>query len=312
MSKEISRRRFTALSLATVGAGGLAAGAAMGSGPTPLLPTVRWKDHEITRLLVGHNPIKGISHLTPQLNQEMRAWFGDQGQRAVQLLAECQSAGINACQMGFQPGQPLIEELLQSHYEQGGRLKWIATFYSMPQDREEGKQELARILRMNPPPIGVQQVGNTSDLLMRQGKIDSTPENLKLFRDAGLLVGLGSHNHEVIDYAENAGWDLDFYQCCFYRSLFGLDSAAGGGETFEEEARQSMTRTICRVSKPCIAFKVLAAGRHCGSPSDVDAAMRDAYENIKPTDVVLVGMWQKYKNQAGENAALVRKILAGA
>jgi hypothetical protein len=79
---------------------------------------------------------------------------------------------------------------------------------------------------------------------------------------------------------------------------------------YEEEARRAMTQTIRQVSKPCIAFKVLAAGRHCESAETVEAALRYAYENIKPTDVVLVGMWQKYKDQARENIDSVRKILA--
>ncbi len=113
----------------------------------------------------------------------------------------------------------------------------------------------------------------------------------------------------MIDYAENRGWDLDFYQCCFYRSAFSFDPARLGKETFEEEARRSMTRTIRQVSKPCIAFKVLAAGRHCGSPQSVEAALRYALEQIKPSDVVLLGMWQKHKDQVAENAGLVRKIL---
>ena len=70
-----------------------------------------------------------------------------------------------------------------------------------------------------------------------------------------------------------------------------------------------MIRTLAAVSKPCIAFKVLGANRHCQTPADVEAALRLAYASIKPTDVVLVGMWQKHKDQPGENAALVRSIL---
>ena len=308
----VSRRGFlTVTAAAAAGMRALQATATQDR-PSALLPTVRWGDHEITRLLVGHNPIKGVSHLSADLSRDMRIWFAADRSRGVALLERCQSVGINACQMGFGPGEPFIEPLLQTHYARGGRLKWIATFYSKPQDREDGKTELRRILRMDPPPIGIQQLGNTGDWLMRENKIDLALENLKMFRDAGLLVGLGSHNHEVIDYAENKGWDLDFYHCCFYRSLFGLDSTKRGTERFEEEGRRSMTRTIRQVSKPCIAFKVLAAGRHCGSPGSVEAALRHAFENVKPTDVVLVGMWQKYADQVGENAKTVRKILAGA
>ena len=114
-------------------------------------------------------------------------------------------------------------------------MQWIATFYSAP---GKGKEELARILKMDPKPIGAQHFGATSDRLMREGKIDQARDTLKMFRDAGLLVGLCSHNHEVIDYAENKGWDVDFYQGSFYHSTDGLEPSKPG-EVFEEAARQS-------------------------------------------------------------------------
>ncbi len=38
-------------------------------------------------------------------------------------------------------------------------------------------------------------------------------------------------------------------------------------------------------------------------------ALRYAFENIKPADMVDVGMFQKHKNQAAENAACVRAVL---
>jgi hypothetical protein len=218
-----------------------------------------------------------------------------------ELLRRCEELGINTCQMG----SPIIEEMLRAHYAEGGKLQWIATFYSPP---GKGKEELARILNMNPRPIGAQHFGNTTDRLMREGKIDQARDTLKMFRDTGLLVGLCSHNHEVIDYVENKGWDVDFYQGSFYRSSGGLDQSKGR-EVFEEEARLSMAKTLGQVSKPCIAYKILGANRHCQTPAEVEAAIRFALKSIKPTDVILVGMWQKYKDQVAENVGLVQKIV---
>lgn len=297
----ISRREFGGATLAAFGtAAGLPSVSAEEAGPAKL-PMVRWGGHKISRLLVGHNPIKGQSHFSNELSRQMRQWFEADPARIRQLLRRCEELGVNTCQMGGQA----IEDALRAYHAEGGTIRWIATFYSKP---GEGKEELARILKMTPRPIGVQQLGNVSDGLMREGRIDRVLENLKMFRDAGVLVGLGSHNHEVIDYAEDKGWDVDFYQCCFYRSCFSLDPAKKG-ESFEEEARQSMVGTIRSVSKPCIGFKVLGANRHCGSPADVQRALRFAFENVKPTDVVLVGMWQKYKDQVADNVASARKIL---
>jgi hypothetical protein len=299
---EITRRQFGAAALATLGTSALGGPVSAGEQPKAKLPTVRWGKYEISRLLVGHNPIKGTSHFSKELDREMREYFADENVHGRQLLRRCQQLGINTCQMG----SPMIESLLQARYAEGGKMQWIATFYSKP---GEGKEELARILKMDPRPIGAQHFGNTTDRLMREGKIDQARDTLKMFRDAGLLVGLCSHNHEVIDYVESKGWDVDFYQGSFYRSSGGLDRSKKG-EVFEEEARQSMVKTLRQVSKPCIGYKILGANRHCQTPADVQAAIRFALQNLKPSDVILVGMWQKYKDQVAENAGFARKVLS--
>jgi hypothetical protein len=293
-----NRREFTQAALATLGTAAWCPCTPTAETPAAELPTVRWGTHDISRVLVGHNPLKGQSHFSGTLNREMQDWFSDP-QRGLELLRRCEQLRINTCQMGGLP----METLLQAHRAAGGRLQWIATFYSAP---GKGKDELARLLKTDPKPIGIQHFGNTSDFLMRAGKIDQARDTLKMFRDAGVLVGMGSHNHEVIDYVESQGWDVDFYQCCFYRVSFSLHPTKGG-EVFEEEARQAMVRTIQQVSKPCLAFKVLGANRHCRNPESVEAALQFAVQNIKRTDVVLLGMWQKHRDQVAENLAYLRK-----
>lgn len=303
---EVSRREFAGAVVAAVGSGVLGGPARAEEESEARLPTVRWGRHEITRVLVGHNPIKGQSHYSPELSREMRDWFAQDRNRALELLRRSEQVGINTCQMG----DPNIEDLLRAHYAEGGRLQWIATFYSKP---ASGKQELARILRMRPKPIGIQQLGNTTDWLMREGKMELALDNLKMFRDAGVLVGLGSHNHEVVDYVEQKGWDLDFYQCSFYRSWFGVNrTQKTQGEDFGEDARRAMVKTIQQVSKPVIAFKVLGANRHCATPGAVEQAIRFALANVKPTDVILLGMWQKHRDQVAENAGYARRALGHA
>jgi hypothetical protein len=298
---KISRRRFAGATLAALGASVLPQAASGEETPQPTLPTVRWGKHDITRVLVGHNPIKGQSHYSDELNREMREWFSGDEDRGLQLLRRSEQLGINTCQMGGRN----IEQMLAAHHAEGGRLQWIATFYSKP---GKGKEELDRIMAMRPRPIGIQQLGNTTDSLMREGKMELALENLKMFRDAGVLVGLGSHNHETIDYIAQRDWDLDFYQCCFYRSCFGLDRSRRG-EVFEEADRQAMVRIIRQLPKPAIAFKILGANRHCATPAGVEGAIRFAFAHIKPTDVILLGMWQKYKDQVAENVGYVRKVL---
>ncbi len=299
---EIDRRQFTSATLATLGASVIGPSATAAEPSPATLPTVRWGKYEISRVLFGHNPLKGVSHFSAELSGEMREFFDDENVHGRELLRRCRQCGINTCQIGAEP----MESLLREHYAEGGSMQWIATFYSPP---GEGKEELNRILEMRPKPIGAQHYGAISDRLMRAGKIDRALDTLKMLRDAGLLVGLCSHNHEVIDYAENKGWDVDFYQGSFYHSTDALKRKVRG-EVFEESARQSMAKTLGQVSKPCIAFKILGANRHCRTPEGVERAIRFAFEKLKPTDVVLLGMWQKYKDQVAENTAFARRVLA--
>jgi len=304
---KITRRQFTSASLATVGAAVLGRAAAeepaamAGEGPAAGLPAVRWGEHEISRVLVGHNPIKGTSHFSGELSREMKQFFSDDHAHGLELLKRSEECGINACQMGG----TAIEDLLRRHYAAGRSMHWIATFYSAP---GQGEAELQRILKMDPKPIGAQHFGGTTDRLARQGKLDKALDTIKMLQDAGLLAGLCTHNWEVIDRAANAGWEVDFYQGSFYRSCDSLQPSRRG-EIFEEEARQGMARVLAHVSQPAIAYKVLGANRHCNTPLAVEAAIRFAFERLKPTDVVLLGMWQKHKDQVAENTAFARKAL---
>ena len=269
------------------------------------LPCVQWGEHRISMLLVGHNPLKGQSHFSDELSAEMREWFDPKLGRGVELLKRCEECGINTAQFGG----GAMHSLLQSHREQGGRMQWIATFYDGPGGFEE---ELETILSVDPRPIGIQYFGERTDSAFLSGRMDGVRERLKRLRGTGLLVGVCSHLADVVDYVENAGWDVDFYETCFYAvySHAREQKIDRGEELYDGADRDRMVRVIRRVPKPCIAFKVLAANRSCRDDEEVASALRFAYENIKETDVVLVGMWQRDKDQVAQNAELVRGILS--
>jgi hypothetical protein len=42
----------------------------------------------------------------------------------------------------------------------------------------------------------------------------------------------------------------------------------------------------------------------------VEAVFRETYQNIKPTDIACVGVFQKYKDQLKENADIAAKVLS--
>jgi len=279
---------------------------------TNLLPCVNWKGHRISRLVLGHNPIKGWSHCGQQLDAEMKAWFDPQAGHDLEILQRAENCGINT----FQFGGPVMHDRLRRYKAAGGTNQWIATLYDSGSQWNPGapsfEEELQTILACDPKPIGIQNFGENSDRYFITGNMHLLEEKLKRFRDTGLLTGICTHLPEVVEYAEEHNWDVDFYQTCFYTvySLVNERRIDRTTEIYDDAARQRMVKFIRSTSKPCMAFKVLAANRSCGSDADVNAALQFALENIKPGDVICVGMWNKYKDQVGQNAGFVREILA--
>src|SRR5262249_6331569 len=138
---------------------------------------------------------------------------------------------------------------------------------------------------------------------------------LKRIRDQGVLVGLSAHNPALIEVAEEKGWDIDYYMCCLYyltRTREELDKLLGGeaplGEVYLASDPARMFKVIRGTRKTCLAYKVLAAGRRIDSAAQVRQCFETALSNIKPTDALIVGMYQQLSDQIGENASLVREI----
>jgi len=69
-------------------------------------------------------------------------------------------------------------------------------------------------------------------------------------------------------------------------------------------------------SVPIVAANVArgpaAAGRRVGSPAEVRACFATALEKVKPSDALIVGMYQQLGDQVGQNAAVVRELCAKA
>jgi hypothetical protein len=101
---EIGRREFLSrFSLAITGSTlaistgrGRCASTDLSISAKPILPTIRLGDHNVTRLIVGSNPISGYSYLGPILDKHMRDYFTPD--RIVEFLWACEREGINTHQ----------------------------------------------------------------------------------------------------------------------------------------------------------------------------------------------------------------------
>jgi hypothetical protein len=271
---------------------------------TALLPTVDFCGTQLSRLVIGGNPIRGHSHISPELNQEMRDYHTVEN--AVQTLLHAEECGINTMQSR---ADDVIYAMLDAYREAGGTMHWVAQTASENPDPFANIRDIAAR-----DAWGIYYHGSMTDRLWKSGEIDKAKDYLKAMRDEGVKVGIACHMPEILRYIEDAGWDLDFYMVCFYNiAKIERDSAIVTGkvveEPFDDPDRDIACQFARETDKPCIAYKILAASRKCGSEEDVRTAFQYAFDNIKSGDIVNVGMYQKYSDQIAMNARLVEEIL---
>jgi hypothetical protein len=124
------------------------------------------------------------------------------------------------------------------------------------------------------------------------------------------MAGLSSHNPAVIRHVEEEGWNVDFYMTSFYRmsrspeELKAELNEAPMGEVFLASDPSRMCEAIQQVKRPCLVFKILAAGRKCDRAEQVRDAFEYAFQNIKRSDAVIVGIFPRYQDQVSEDAKL--------
>jgi len=304
---DASRRDFLrqvgVLPVALMGAQCAAAGAPPPAAATTAaeqtLPQIRLGRHSVSRLICGANPFNAGSHLSVFVNHQMREYFTPE--QILKTLRRCQAVGINCWQSGggnFALYRRLIEE--------GGKMHFI----SLESGNPGNLQELAR-----GGCIGVAHHGELSDQMLKGGRLDQMQDFLKRVRDAGLLVGVSTHMPAVVDAIESKGWDVDFYMTCVYerhRSAAELEKLLGQapipvGEVYLPQDPPRMFKAMRQTKRPCLAFKILAAGRLSERKEWVERAFREPFESIKPSDGVIIGIYDRYSDQPAENAALVRR-----
>ena len=289
---ELNRRELMRAVLAGPIAGAMAA---------EKLPQVQMGKWKVSRLIVGGNPISGNSHVSGQLDREMTDYFT--AAKVKQLLRECERAGINTWQSR---GDRHIMRLLNEYRLEGGKIQWIAQTASELADIPRNIRSIAGM-----KPVGIYHHGTQTDRFWRAGKIEQAREMLKVIRQTGVLVGLGTHIPEIVDYTESKGWDLDFYMTCLYnlsRTPEEVEKLAGRpvlGEFFWDPDMGKMLERVRQTAKPCLIFKVYAASRKCESAEQMLAALRLAASYAKPTDCFVIGMYPKQKEQVRENCRLV-------
>jgi hypothetical protein len=259
------------------------------------MPMGKIAGQEFSRLFLGGNLIGGYAHSRDlsYVSMLMRRYNTPAKIRETLELAESQ--GINAINTWvMQENTSLFE-----HWKNGGKIKWFA------QARLDGDGGFSQIDQaIDQGAVGVHLTGDTAESLLgkRFGKVG---QSVELIKSKKRIAGVGAHDLRVIVECEKEGLDVDFYQKTFHSHDYF--SAPAAGDTAPMGAHdnswcsdpQAVIDVMAKVTKPWIAFKILAAGA-----IEPETAFPHAFVN--GADFILVGMFDW---QVVQDAALARRVL---
>ncbi len=299
MSSQVNRRSFMKKSLAASAGGALAlnAGPAAAAGESAVkvepgskgtLPQGKIGKLKVSRMLLGGNllthythsrDLKYVYNLTAAYNTE---------EKIHETMALAEAHGINTLSIHNPPG--IIEMLQRYRLRHGGKMQWIVCPTAPV---EPGMKKYAEDVKhlVDQGSDALYVWGVHSDALIAQGKVDFIRQAVEIAKDHGVSCGVGAHDLRVVVECEKRNVPNDFYIKTFHHHNYPSgpkpNEIKGPYQEFPGYWCKDPDETIevmQKVTKPWIAFKVMAAGAI--PPQD---AFKYVFEN--GADHTLAGMF---------------------
>jgi hypothetical protein len=259
-----------------------------------LLPRIRLGSLEVSRLIVGGNPISGFSHAGPERTQAMLEYFTVE--HIKKLFFACEEQGVDTV---IARVDAFIIRTLAEYWREGGRIKWIAQ--TAPEHRDP-YQNIRLAHHAGASAIYVH--GGDAGTLFETDKAEEIRARVEAIQSLGLPAGLAAHDPNYHLEAQHMGIPLDFHMVCMYNLTGYLGRRdAEPKEEFAFEDRAVALAAIPKLERPCIAYKIYGAGR-----LTPEQAYADVGQVLRPGDGVLVGMFPPDNSDIiGDN---VRRVTA--
>ncbi len=242
--------------------------------------------YDVSRLICAGNPFGGYAHAggLGYVGQLMRAYFTDE--KIAETLQLCRANGIDTALIEI--GDNILRALDLYESRMGWRIQWIC---QIPPDRNQvglmkHMREQIQIAADNQAICAFIQ-GGATERMFTEGRAEDLGELIALMKEKGIVAGICSHRPSIIERAEELDLGAEFYMLTLNKVGYACEDP--------EAAR----RTMARIQKPFISFKVLGAGR-----DTPESGFTHAFE--AGATFIAVGM---FDFQVKENAELVNSIL---
>jgi hypothetical protein len=202
-------------------------------------------------------------------------------------------------------------QYLKKHWtERGGQMQWIAQVHPKVDDVTTNIKRA-----VDNGAVGAYVQGGVGDSFVKGGRVDLLGEAVAYIKSQGLIAGIGGHSVEVPRAVEKAGIPADFYMKTLHHDDYWsatprdqrVDFNVDSGSAYDHDniwsiAPEQTIDLMREVTKPWIAFKVLAAGAI--HPRE---GFRYAFDN--GADFICVGM---FDFQVRENTIIARSAITSA
>jgi len=265
------------------------------------IPTGMIKDVNIGRLICGGNLISGFAHSRDLIyvSNFLKKYFTTE--KVIETFKLCEASGINTT--AICTGE-LERSILQKHWKQGGKIQWLAPMYP---DEKDYKAIID--LAVDNGAMGTMLIGNLGDQWAREGKFELINNVVEYSKSKGVISGVAGHELVTFQGIEEQGIDADFYMKTLHDTSYWswrdkepkekmiIDNYAV--DNYWARKPQETVDFMESLSKPWIAFKVLAAGAF--HPKQ---GFKFAFEN--GADFACVGM---FDFQVVEDANILNDVL---
>jgi phosphoheptose isomerase len=256
----------------------------------------------ISRLICGGNLISGYAHSRDLIYVSALVKRYHTDERVMDTWALCEQSAINT--MVAYPGDPHAIAVYRKYRARGGKIQYIAQISPSATNIAATVSAAA-----DAGAVGAFLAGNTGDQWSREKAVGRIADVVGAIKDAGLIAGVAGHELRTPQLCEAHAVDPDFYVKTLHEQSYWSHQQPGqdrdvidnyGIDNYWCKEPQQVVRFMAGVSKPWIAYKVLAAGAIAPKEGFTYAFRSGA-------DFVLVGM---FDFQVAQDAAIAEQVLA--
>jgi hypothetical protein len=275
MSSHVNRRSFMKQSVVASAGGVLALNA--GRAAEPKGPALRVEPNskakmpmgkigklEVSRMLLGGNLLTHYTHSRDlKYVYNLCAHYNTE-EKIHETMALAEAHGINTLSIHNPPG--IISMLKRYRQRHGGKIQWIVCPVAEFTDDMKAYREMAKEL-VDEGTEALYVWGVRSDPHCAQGKMDLMRKAVEIGKDLGVPSGVGAHDLNAIVQCEKHDIPADFYIKTFHHHSYPsgpkpeeLKGAYSEFPGYWCKDPQETIEVMKNVTKPWIAFKVMAAG----------------------------------------------------